>query len=133
MGQLGIYSALDNRLRADGMGNILIPEDEDAVGASVENILLTRRGERVMRRDFGSRIIDLLFEPVDVQTSAFIRLNTLQDIPRNGEDRIIINKVDVQPDADRGIYEVVILYHLRSLPSRRFEFRRIFRSSGDVS
>lgn len=133
MGQLSVYSGLDNRLRADGDGRLLVVEDEEAVGASVENILLTRKGERVMRRDFGAGILDLLFEPVDATTSAFIRLRTLQDIPANGEDRVIIERVTINEDPDNNRYDVTIAYRLRSLPGRRFEFRRIFRATGDVT
>ena len=133
MGQLNIFSGLDNRLRAEGDGSIQIVEDEDAIGASVENILLTRRGERVMRRGFGSRIVDLLFEPIDSITSGFIRLRTLQDIPANGEDRIVIDSVTINPDPDNGVYKVEIGYHLQNLPGRRFEFRRIFRATGEVT
>ena len=133
MGQLDVYSALDNRLRADGDGNILVVTDEEAVGASIENILLTRRGERPMRRNFGTGMLDLLFEPVDDTTAGFMKLKTLQDIPANGEDRLIIEGVTIADDPDNGRYDVSIPYRLKSLPGRRFEFRRIFRATGDVT
>lgn len=40
-------------------------EQVDMICQSIRQILGTRVGERVMRRDFGSRLGDLVFEPLD--------------------------------------------------------------------
>lgn len=42
--------------------------DLELAKADLRNAFLTRRGERVMRPDFGSIIHDLLFEPFDEDT-----------------------------------------------------------------
>ena len=49
------------------------------------NVFHTRRGERVMRPDFGTVIFDLLFEPFDEETKALVvedALDIVQDDPR---------------------------------------------------
>ena len=49
-----IWSDLNNKLQKDVSGDVKKEVNLDAVACAMENILLTRVGERVMRPDFGS-------------------------------------------------------------------------------
>lgn len=54
----------------------------------------TRRGERVMRPEFGSRIFDMLFEPFDDETKDAIVEDAVRII---GEDpRVALVSIDVR-------------------------------------
>lgn len=126
------YVGLNNELSLDDQGDLKLEVDGAAVEESIELILTTRVGERPMRRDFGSYIPDLLFEPITEATAMLIELEVLDQIPRSGEDRVIIEAVVVYPFPNLNFYELIILYRLRRLANERLEFRRILRATGEV-
>ena len=128
-----IYSALGNRFLTDKQGDLEIVRDEFAVGDSIENILSTRIGERVFRREFGSRLTDLLFEPITPTTAVFIQMEIFGRISASGEDRLIIEQVRVVAQPDLNAYNVDVFYRLKNLPDRSFDFRKVLRSSGVAS
>ena len=47
----------------DGRGGTAVPSDDDHVRDMIEQVLFTAPGERVMRPDFGSGLLGLVFEP----------------------------------------------------------------------
>lgn len=69
---------------------------------SIYQILGTRIGERVMVPEFGSRLPELLFEPIDEITIALARTYTIEAIER-WEPRVELNDVvvNINPDANR--------------------------------
>ncbi len=70
-------------------------KDEQHVIESIKQILGTRIGERVFRRAFGSRIHDLVFDPLDDITAALAIRALVEDILR-WEPRVEINQGDVE-------------------------------------
>lgn len=46
-------------------GDINILKDDVAIKNAVKNIILTKPGEKLYEPNFGSRVTDLLFEPID--------------------------------------------------------------------
>src|SRR5688572_18716739 len=50
-------------LMIDGAGRVATTGDDDHVRDMIEQVLLTRPGERVMRPDFGCGLLELAFEP----------------------------------------------------------------------
>lgn len=75
---------------------------EVLVKHSIYQILGTHIGERVMVPEFGSRLPELLFEPIDDITVALARTYTIEAIER-WEPRVELNEVavNVNPDANR--------------------------------
>lgn len=69
-----------------------LSDDEDAVLASIINILFTRKGEREREPTFGSFLDDYLHDPVDETTAARIRISFVAAIEK-WEPRVTI----VQP------------------------------------
>ena len=49
-------------------GDLTIKKDEADIKQSVTNLLLTIKGERLFNDDIGSRLNELLFEPLDYAT-----------------------------------------------------------------
>lgn len=81
---------------------------------SIEQILGTRIGERLMRPDFGSRLHELVFELNDHVLKAMIR-HHVGDALRKWEKRIVLTQVvfDDDPDqVDANVLLVRIEYRL---------------------
>lgn len=58
------------------------------------NVFHTRKGERVMRPDFGTIIFDLLFEPFDEETRAQVVDDAVEII--SGDPRFTMVSIDVR-------------------------------------
>ncbi|BDV31544.1 GPW/gp25 family protein [Microbacterium terricola] len=87
---------------------------EDKVRQSIRLILGTRRGERVMRPDFGAGLEDFLFEPISTTTAALIRHRVETALVR-WEPRIDVQSVRVEVgDRRQGRLDVEIDYRVRS-------------------
>lgn len=94
-------------------GGIAVSEYEDDIRQSIQIILRTSRGERVMRPDFGCGIHDLVFEVVDVSTLTRVETSVREAMARF-EARIELLNVFVDPrDAAEGQLTVELEYRVR--------------------
>lgn len=86
----------------------------DKVRQSILLVLATRRGERVMRPDFGAGLEDFLHEPITTTTTALIR-HRVETALVQWEPRIDVMAVTVEA-ADRrlGRLDVTIEYRIRA-------------------
>lgn len=91
--------------------DVSIKLNENAVIASVRNIVLTQYGERRFNPLFGSNIRGLLFDPVDEITASAIR-NEIKLAIENFEQRAKLDYVEVIPDAERNGFVVIIRFYL---------------------
>ena len=82
---------------ADAYGALRISTHEDSVSESIKLILGTAVGERVMRPEFGCRIHDLVFYPVNPNTCAMVTLYTREALTK-WEPRIEGVQVKAYPD-----------------------------------
>lgn len=78
---------------------------------SIYQILGTRIGERWMEPEFGSRIPELLFEPIDQVLVSLARVYTIEAIKR-WEPRVRLNSVEVIVNPDQGRVEIYGVYTL---------------------
>lgn len=81
-------------------------------------ILRTNIGERVYRPDFGSRLSELVFAPLNTQTLLLIRLY-VEEALRQWEPRITLEDVRTDPDPIQGRVDIVINYSPKDIPDRR--------------
>lgn len=78
----------------------------------------TRPGERVMQPDFGCRLADLVFEPMNEPTRIAIEV-AIRRAVMFFEARIHLNRVDVTPvDWPAGHLEILVDYSIRATNSR---------------
>ena len=56
--------------RINEQGGIDLASDDEEIAEAIRIILSTAQGERVMRPDFGSRLHELHFAPINVETIA---------------------------------------------------------------
>ena len=92
--------------------------EEESVKASIEVILGTAKGERVMRPDFGSDLSNFLFRPINNTTKGRIASSVKEALMR-WEPRIRVMEVQVQADVeDPATLLINIAYRIRTSSTR---------------
>lgn len=95
--------------------------DEDAVQQSLHNLIRTRKGQRVFHPEYGLDIEHLLFELID-DDIAFNLRSMIKEAVTRWEPRVKISLIKVTPDYDNNTYQLGLLYQIRGLEGRNFEF-----------
>ena len=96
-------------LQVNVQGGVQLSTGTPNLEESIVIILRTDLGERVYRPNFGSRLSELVFEPMNVQTLMLIRLYVEQALEM-WEPRIILKEVLADPDPIRGRVDIEIVY-----------------------
>lgn len=104
-----IGAGLGFPLQVNVQGGIQLSTSTPNIEESIVIILRTDLGERVYRPNFGSRLSELVFEPMNVQTLMLIRLYVEQALEM-WEPRIILKEVRADPDPIRGRVDIEIVY-----------------------
>jgi uncharacterized protein len=104
-----IGAGLGFPLQVNVQGGIQFSTGTPNIEESIVIILRTDLGERVYRPNFGSRLSELVFEPMNVQTLMLIRLYVEQALEM-WEPRIILKEVRADPDPIRGRVDIEIVY-----------------------
>ena len=73
--------------------------DVELVKSDLLNHIFTKRGTRVMMPNFGTRIPEMVFEPLDEETVEIIRDDLITVI--NFDPRVTLLSLDVQPDYEQ--------------------------------
>ena len=97
--------------------DLMVVKDFVAIKKSVENLLTTYPGERFFNPNIGSRITQLLFEPVDFINATSIREEVEYTIGAF-EPRVLLNSVSVDPNYDDNGYDILIDYSVVGLPEK---------------
>lgn len=82
---------------------------KDLIRSSIRAILHTRIGERVMLPEFGSRLHELTFEPMDDILKQLARTFVIDAITR-WEPRVTLRDVKIVTDPDLHDFGVVAIY-----------------------
>jgi hypothetical protein len=98
----------------DGAGRVVLSEFEEDIREAVRIILLTAKGERVMRPEFGTGLHNFVFETMSVTN-----IGTIQAAIQNGliewEPRIEVLAVSVEADpGEVGKLLINIDYEVRA-------------------
>jgi uncharacterized protein len=102
-------------LRLNVQGGLQLSSAAQKVKESIWIILRTSLGERLYRPDFGSRLSELAFEPLNSTTMIQIRLYVVEAL-EVWEPRIEIDRVATEPDPVRGRVDIQIDYRLKDYP-----------------
>jgi uncharacterized protein len=112
----------------DARGRVALARREQDIDEAIRMILLTPKGQRVMRPEFGCQIHDLIFAPNDA-TTAGLATYYVEDALAMWEPRIRVLEVDASADPYEPSrllitirYEVLATYDQRTLV---FPFYRI--------
>lgn len=99
-------------------GGIKLSAAEINLEESMMIILRTSLGERVYRPNFGSRLAELVFEPLNIQTLLQIRL-FVEEALEMWEPRIDLIEVRTNPDPIKGRVDIEIVYQPKGEFDRR--------------
>ncbi|MCK5087977.1 MAG: GPW/gp25 family protein [Melioribacteraceae bacterium] len=95
-----------------------IISDEDDIRSSLEILLSTRIGERIMQPTYGCDLSKLLFEPIDASLVAYLK-DLINDAILYHEPRIILNDVSVDAASDvEGKVYITIDYTIATTNTR---------------
>jgi len=97
-------------LGISSIGGVSQEENLELVKQSIIQILLTHLGSRVMRRDFGSRLRELVFDPNDELLDTELIALTKEAIERWEKRVRITNAQIVNKNPDAGQVEVAISF-----------------------
>jgi phage baseplate assembly protein W len=106
-------------LRVDQSGSIALGAGADDINASIRMAIITAPGERVMRPQFGCRIWDLLFEPINANTLGLMA-EAVRDTISQWEPRVDLEDVVVEPDpANASRVMIDLRYRVKATNDRR--------------
>lgn len=112
----------------DARGRVALSRREHDIEEAIRIILMTSKGQRVMRPEFGCQIHELVFAPNDA-TTAGLAVYYVEEALRMWEPRIRLLDVTAAPDeANDGRLMIHVSYEVRSTYDRRalvFPFYRI--------
>jgi uncharacterized protein len=94
-------------------GEIALASGEQDIEQSIQIILGTRPGERVMRPNFGCRAQELIFEPRDATTFTLMK-SYVEEALKFWEPRISVTGIDISIDdsGDSAVF-VEIQYEIK--------------------
>jgi phage baseplate assembly protein W len=103
----------------DYRGAIAVASGAEAVECALRVVLATAPGERVMRPQFGCRIWELLFEPVNTNTLGLMA-QAVREAVAQWEPRVrLLDVVVVPDDDDSSMVRIFLTYVIRTTNDRR--------------
>lgn len=99
-------------------GSLQLSSNEANLEESIRIILGTRLGERAYRPNFGSRLSEIMFEPMNTQVLLLIRLYVKEAIEM-WEPRLVLKDVITEPDPSTGRVSINVVYQ----PKNTYDIR----------
>lgn len=115
-----VFSDINPDVSLDGPFELVF--NEDSIIKSLETCFTTPKFSRVFRRRFGSRLLELLFQPMDEITASSIGFE-LKQVAEQWETRIANINVAVIPDYDNQQYYVELTYNIPLLGNKMVNYR----------
>ncbi len=98
-------------------GTVVMVHGVEDIEGSLEILLSTALGERLMRPEYGCDLNDLLFEPADASAEAYVK-----DLVRTAilyhEPRIRLESLRLTPVPQEGRIDILLEYLIRTTNSR---------------
>lgn len=106
-------------------------EDEADIKSSLEILLSTRLGERVMVPDYGCNLDELLFKPLTLTLKTFV-IDLIKTAILYYEPRIDLNKIAIDPtDELEGVLLINLDYTVRTTNSRKNMVYPFYKAEGN--
>lgn len=101
-----------------GESGVKMVDEEEDIKQSLEILLSTIKGERVMQPDYGANMQEFLFEPLNVSFAQ--RMSTkIERAILFYEPRIKTNDINFNQDNENGLVEIKIDYTIIATNNRR--------------
>ena len=99
-------------------GLVEMTSDEADIQSSLQILLATRKGERVMQPDYGCNLDDMVFEPMTTTFKTYIR-ETIKTAILYYEARIDLNTIKIDDSREtEGVILIILEYTVRTTNSR---------------
>lgn len=99
-------------------GLVEMTSDEADIQLSLQILLATRKGERVMQPDYGCNLDDMVFEPMTTTFKTYIR-ETIKTAILYYEARIDLNTIKIDDSREtEGVILIILEYTVRTTNSR---------------
>jgi uncharacterized protein len=95
--------------------------DVDDIQSSLEILLTTRPGERVMRPDYGCNLDELVFEPLTTTFKTYIK-DLISTAILYYEPRIEVNSIDLDDTGELEGRILIVIDYTVSATNTRFNF-----------
>jgi hypothetical protein len=95
----------------DGHGRTATTPDDDHIRDLIEQLLFTNPGERVNRPDFGSGLLQMVFEPSSPELAAALQFTLQASLQQVLGTLIQLRTVEVQ--SNDGLLQVTVQYVVR--------------------
>jgi len=95
--------------------------DEEDIKSSLEILLTTRPGERVMRPDYGCNLDELVFEPLTTTFKTYIK-DLISTAILYYEPRIEVNSIDLDDTGELEGRILIVIDYTVSATNTRFNF-----------
>lgn len=95
--------------------------DADDIQSSLEILLSTRPGERVMRPDYGCNLDELVFEPLTTTFKTYIK-DLISTAILYYEPRIEVNSIDLDDTGELEGWILIVIDYTVSPTNTRFNF-----------
>lgn len=98
-------------------GRFCMSRGEESVREAVYTILMTQKGERFVRPEFGSRILSYTFMDVS-DTRIHMMAKELKDTIEEQEPRVSQVEVEAEPRLEKGCLILHVSYRIRATNTR---------------
>jgi phage baseplate assembly protein W len=95
--------------------DVVLLYDFDAIKNAVLNVLKFNRGEKLLNRNFGAHLRELLFEPLTPGTALLIKQKIKEAIYKY-EQRVIPEDVTITPNETLNEITINVLVRLKKYP-----------------
>ena len=125
------YRGISYPVKSGQKGLFNVENDIELIEGNIIQILGTRKGERVMLPDFGSKILDFIFEPLDHITCALLRIEIIEAI-KKWEPRVTLDKQNtiIIPYPNEFKVQAHLSYYLKIYNQNRNLILKINREDG---
>ena len=86
--------------------------NEESIKSGLIQLLLTDRGERPMRLDFGTELKRSVFAPLDGATVSQLRQSILDSISKY-ETRVVVRSLQLTPISDKSQLNVSLVFSVK--------------------
>lgn len=93
--------------------DVLKKTNEEAIKASVRNLISTKNYERPFHPEIGCQLYGLLFENFDPITVQIIK-QTIRNTLNTFEPRISVDAIDINDESDNNGFEVTIHFRINN-------------------
>jgi phage baseplate assembly protein W len=115
---------------SNNTASVLLTEGEEDIEKSLEILLSTRQGERIMVPDYGCNLDELLFKPLNLTLKTYVT-DMIKTAILYHESRIDVEKIKIEPSTDNdGLLLIYIDYRVRITNSRKTLVFPFYKAEG---